>query len=96
MLRLITFVLSSATMVLSTAVYAQASSAPQAPTANAESKAKRVCKSEPVVGSRFAKKVCHTQAEWEAIQQNDRLMLEGHQRQACRGGAASTTGAIQC
>jgi hypothetical protein len=96
MLRMIAFVLSSAAMMLSSAAYAQASSAPQAPTATTESKAKRVCKSDPVIGSRFVKKICHTQAEWDAIQKNDRSMVDGYQRQACRSGAGSSSGNIQC
>jgi hypothetical protein len=94
MLRLFTAVLSGAAMCLSTSVYAQVSQAPVI--VQGESKDKKVCKSEPVVGSRFVKKTCHTQAEWLAIQQQHRVTTEQYQRAPCRAGAASVGGAIQC
>ena len=92
--RLFVCVLSSATLLSATAAYAQASQAPVI--VEGDAKAKKVCKSEPVVGSRFVKKICHTQAEWLAIQQNDRVATEQYQRAPCRAGAASTGGSIQC
>ena len=57
---------------------------------------KKVCKSEEVVGTRFKKKTCRTQAEWLALQQDGRSMVQGQQQNACRQGAASVGGAIQC
>ncbi len=57
---------------------------------------KKVCKSEEVVGTRFKKKICRTQAEWLALQQDGRGMVQGHQQNACRQGASSVGGAIQC
>jgi hypothetical protein len=86
--------MSGAAMCMSTFAYAQA---PEAPViVQGESKSKKVCKSEPIVGSRFVKKICHTQAEWLAIQQQHRVTTEQYQRDPCRGGAASVGGAIQC
>jgi hypothetical protein len=94
MLRLYTSVLCCAAICLPASVYAQAPEAPVIVTG--ESKERKVCKSEPVVGSRFAKKICHTQAEWLAIQQQNRVTTEEYQRSPCRSGAASVGGPIQC
>lgn len=95
--RIFSSVLCSSTIMLAAAVSAQSLQDPQAPViVVGDAKAKKVCKSEPVVGSRFAKKVCHTPAEWQAIQQTHRVATEQYQQAPCRAGAASTGGAIQC
>jgi hypothetical protein len=92
--RLFVCVLSFATLSFSAAAGAKSSEAPVI--VEGDAKAKKICKSEPVVGSRFAKKICHTQAEWLAIQQSDRVATEQYQRAPCRGGADSVGGSIQC
>ena len=93
MLRLGTAIIFVATMTLPTSVVAQAPTA----ASTIEVKAKKVCKTEPVIGSRVGgKRVCRTPAEWAAIQLQDRQTVEGYQHQACRNGATSTGGAIQC
>ena len=93
-LRFFICVLSSATILSATTAHAQAGQEPVI--VEGDAKGKKVCKSEPVVGTRFTKKICHSQAEWLAIQQNDRIATEQYQRAPCRAGAASTGGSIQC
>ena len=39
-----------------------------------------VCKHTPVAGSRFYKKVCMTEREWEAIERDSRDWLERTQK----------------
>lgn len=94
MSRLLISVLSSVTFLFAATASAQSTETPVI--VQGDAKAKKVCKSEPVVGSRFAKKICHTPAEWQAIQQRDRLATEQYQRDPCRAGAASVGGSIQC
>lgn len=94
MSRLLISFLSSVSFLVAATASAQSTETPVV--GQGDSKARKVCKSEPVVGSRFAKKICHTPAEWLAIQQRDRLATEQYQRDPCRGGAASVGGTIQC
>lgn len=43
---------------------------------------KQICRTIEVVGSRLAeKKICHTQAEWDAVQAADRQAIEHSQTQ---------------
>ena len=64
MSRFLISVLSSVTLLFAATASAQSTQAPVI--VQGESNAKKVCKSEPVVGSRFVKKTCHTPAEWQA------------------------------
>ncbi|HEY9234723.1 MULTISPECIES: hypothetical protein [Phenylobacterium] len=41
-----------------------------APAAAKPQKEKMVCKEEPVTGSRFGKRVCHTESEWRQLRQD--------------------------
>jgi hypothetical protein len=50
----------------------------QAPAA-AKGKEEMICKSEQVTGSRFAKKVCYSKAEYEAKRQLDQQQLRQNQ-----------------
>lgn len=45
---------------------AEAETAPQ-PAATAAVKEKRICRREDITGSRFTKKVCMTQSEWDHV-----------------------------
>ena len=95
MLRYFTAVAAAGTITFSTVAFGQATAQEVAPPI--EVKAKKVCKTESVPGSRLGgKRTCHTPAEWEAIRLRERQMVETYQRDPCRGGAASTGGAIQC
>ncbi|MEO8411195.1 MAG: hypothetical protein ABI478_11550, partial [Propionivibrio sp.] len=63
MLRHFTAVIAIAMLAASPSALAQGpATAPQS-----EAKVKKVCKSEAIVGTRFAKKICHTPSEWEAF-----------------------------
>ena len=59
----------------------------QAATSTAPSKAEKakptdvVCRKEPVLGSRMKSRICMTQAEWDARQQQDRQDLDKTQTQ---------------
>jgi hypothetical protein len=59
----------AAILVMTVAANAQqAAPNPPATSADAASQTEKpLCKSVPVTGSRFSKKVCHTKAEWDAI-----------------------------
>jgi len=40
----------------------------------------RICKSTPITGSRAAKRVCHTRAEWTAMRRNAEDTVRGTQQ----------------
>jgi hypothetical protein len=62
------------------AVKATTSPAPAAAKAAKRSDGDRmVCKSQPVTGTRFAKRVCRTAAEWTALSAESRQVLENQQ-----------------
>lgn len=44
-------------------------------------KAKRICRSQRETGSNMAVSTCHTQAEWDAIEQNDQASVDAYRRQ---------------
>lgn len=85
-------ILSSLALVCATGAGAQA---PAAPTAAAPQqapvKARKICKSEATVGTRFETKICKTAEEWAAIQRRDRESLDDFRRSACMGGATSAS-----
>ncbi len=95
MSRLISLGLASIAMMASTAA-SPPNEAPIVVDGTAAASQKKVCKSEEVVGTRFKKKVCRTQAEWLALQQDGRSTVQGYQQNACRQGTSSVGGAIQC
>lgn len=45
-----------------------------------------VCKREKLTGSRFARKVCHTRAEWHAMKSNGRETVDYVQRTQVNSG----------
>lgn len=58
-----------AAVLLSVPMIAQAADSPPAPAADKQTaeKEKKVCRSEEATGSLFVKRVCHTKAEWAAL-----------------------------
>jgi hypothetical protein len=58
---------------------AVAAAAPATASAPAKGKEEMICKSEQVTGSRFAKKVCYSKAEYEAKRQLDQQQLRQNQ-----------------
>lgn len=57
-------------MILSTLLAAQEAPAPTATPAPAPAAEKQVCRRETALGTRTAKRVCRTQAEWNALASN--------------------------
>jgi hypothetical protein len=60
--------------------------------------AKRLCKAEPVIGTRIAiKRKCETPAQLAAYQRQAREIIENFRRRPCMGGAEAGEGqAMQC
>lgn len=96
MSRVFTSCLASVALLASTAAIAQNEAPIIVDGPRTAASEKKVCKTEEVIGTRFTKKVCRTQAEWQALQQDGRNTVQGYQQNACRQGAASVGGAIQC
>jgi len=54
----------TAFVLLSTAAHAESTASPSAEPV----KEKKICRSQPKTGSFIAKRICHTRAEWKAIE----------------------------
>ena len=84
-----------ALMIGASAISAQAQPAPAVPAqpGAAPVKEKKICRTEESTGSIMIKRICHTQAEWNALSQANRGTLndmsEQQQRQQMTSGAAN-------
>lgn len=72
-----------AAVLLCVPMIAQAADAPPAPAAEKE---KKVCRSEESTGSLFVKRVCHTKAEWAALDLEGQRSAEHMQSQSRGNG----------
>ncbi len=91
MVRISISVLAGIALVFAPTAFAQTAGAAPAGL-QAPLKAKKICKSEATVGTRFQTKICKTAEEWAALQSRDREALDSFKRSACMGGAASASG----
>ena len=60
--------------------------------AAAEAGEKKICKSMPVMGSNFPKRVCSTQAEWDKFKEDTYKSVEDFDRDRRSGNTLNDTG----
>jgi hypothetical protein len=96
-------VLAATALISSTTAYAKSPSGPPAATSpEAETEinviAKKLCKADPVIGTRIVvKRKCDTPAQLAAYQRQAREMIENYRRRPCMAGAESGNNqAMQC
>lgn len=92
-------VLTATAIIISTPAFAQ--SPPPAPTQDQREiqiVAQKLCKAEPVIGTRLApKRKCDTPAQLAAYQKQARELIEEYRRRPCMAGAEGGEGqAMSC
>jgi hypothetical protein len=76
--------LLSFTIVLAAALQGMPVSAAQTPPATTAVDKRKVCRSNVPTGSHFAKRICHTKADWRAVDAENELI--GRATNASRSG----------
>ena len=89
----------SAAMIISTTAYAESSSNSPPPTqGEIQIVAQKLCKAEPVIGTRLApKRKCDTPAQLAAYERQAREIIESYKQRPCMAGAEGGEGqAMSC
>lgn len=92
-------VLTATAMIISTIAYAEPNSPPPTPDqSEIQIVAQKLCKAEPVIGTRLApKRKCDTPAQLAAYQRQAREIIESYRQRPCMAGAEGGEGqAMSC